>query len=100
MDRISVPEWYEDADPSDFCNEPTPLATKVELKIQDILYKLFPRWYCPRCSRFTSTIERRRHSTMYEDEESNYSKLCQDCFDEEEEYWQERWEDYYRDVMW
>ena len=50
---------------------------------------------CPRCGRWFKYPKRRRQSTQYEDEESNYVTCCAECFEEIEEYWAERWAEYY-----
>lgn len=50
--------------------------------------------YCPWCGRWFKYPKRRRKSTQYNDEESNYVTCCIDCFEEIEEYWAERWNDY------
>lgn len=38
-------------------------------------------------------------NTRYEDEESNYVTLCQDCWEECDAYWEERWAEYYSNCM-
>lgn len=53
---------------------------------------------CPRCSKYSCTITLRRMSTCYEIEHDNYVVCCEVCFKEIEEYWQERWDDYYNDI--
>lgn len=40
--------------------------------------------------------ERRRQSTMYNKEELNWVFLCDRCNKVNEEHWEERWADYYR----
>lgn len=51
--------------------------------------------YCPMCGCwFCRGVKRRRQNTAYEDEESNYVTVCPTCFEEIEEYWDERWADY------
>ena len=54
---------------------------------------------CPCCERPSDTIARRHMSTAYAKEESNYLTSCQECFDEAEEYWRERWAEYYTGYM-
>lgn len=52
--------------------------------------------YCPYCNKwFTKGLKRRRQSTAYVDEESNYITCCKMCFDDIELYWKERWEEYW-----
>lgn len=46
---------------------------------------------CPKCGSSTCDVERRRMSTQYVDEESNYLISCISCFDEYEEHWAEQW---------
>lgn len=50
--------------------------------------------YCPMCNRWFVYPKRRQMNTQYEDEESNYIKVCKDCFEDVESYWQERWDEY------
>lgn len=37
-------------------------------------------------------------STAYNDEESNWGYFCFIHYEEAEEYWDERWRDYYADI--
>ena len=59
----------------------------------NIVRRLFG--YCPGCGRWFKYPRRRRQSTQYHDEESNYVTCCSDCFEEVEEYWAELWDEYY-----
>jgi len=43
--------------------------------------------------------ERRRQNTTYENDELNWMVLCNRCQKEEDEYWRERWDDYYKNCM-
>ncbi len=47
------------------------------------------------CGRWFKYPRRRRQSTQYHDEESNYVTCCSDCFEEVEEHWAELWDEYY-----
>lgn len=51
--------------------------------------------YCGMCHRWFVYPKKRRMNTMYENEESNYCKVCEDCFDYIEKIWEERWDEYY-----
>lgn len=56
--------------------------------------------YCPCCGRwFRAKVKRRRQSTAYIDEESNYVTCCQECFDEIEIHWGEMWDDFYSGLL-
>lgn len=57
-----------------------------------------PPAFCERCEVSDETVIRRRLNTAFVDEEKNYSTLCQSCYDEECAYWQERWNDYNREI--
>jgi len=57
-----------------------------------ILKKIFG--YCENCGRWFIYPKRRRMSTAYVDEESNYCTECKDCFEETEACWKEMWDDY------
>jgi hypothetical protein len=48
--------------------------------------------YCGMCRKWFIYPKRRRMNTQYLCEESNYCKVCSFCFEEVEEYWQERWD--------
>ena len=39
--------------------------------------------------------KRRRQNTAYNDEESNWVHLCDQCFEQNEKYWGEMWSEYY-----
>lgn len=58
----------------------------------NLIKKIFG--YCYMCDRWFVYPKRRHMNTMYEDEESNYIKVCRDCFKEVQNYWQERWDEY------
>ena len=42
-----------------------------------------------------SNAIRYRMRTAYADDEKNYAILCPECQEESDEYWTERWNDYY-----
>lgn len=54
---------------------------------------------CPCCGELKFTVERRRMNTSYVNEDSNYETCCLECHDGHEEYWRERWEEYYAGCM-
>jgi len=41
----------------------------------------------------------RRRNTQYIDEEDNWVFMCDECFELELAYWQERWDEYYASCM-
>lgn len=41
---------------------------------------------------------RRRQDTAYADEELNYATLCAEHHAENDEYWAERWDEYWSDI--
>lgn len=49
--------------------------------------------YGVRCQ--STNAVRRRQNTAYDDDESNFNTLCEDCQEEADKYWDERWADYY-----
>lgn len=56
--------------------------------------------FCPYCHRwFQYSTKRRRQSTAYIHEEDNYIVCCDDCFEEVEAYWKERWDELDHDLM-
>lgn len=54
---------------------------------------------CPQCKQPHKTIGRRRMNTAYRNDNSNFIICCRQCFDEVEEYWAERWADYYSGIL-
>ena len=40
-----------------------------------------------------------RQRTLYNDEEENFVNLCEICEKENDEYWQDMWEEYYRNAL-
>jgi hypothetical protein len=37
--------------------------------------------------------------TAYVDDKINWAVLCDECQDEANEYWQEQWDEYYRNCL-
>jgi len=54
---------------------------------------------CPRCGLYTDSVIRRHRHTAYVEDEMNYVTCCWECFDIEEDYWDEQWNDYYGGLM-
>lgn len=50
---------------------------------------------CPSCLKHSMTVAKRATRTAYVDPESNWEISCIDCFEEHDEYWRERWDEYY-----
>ena len=50
---------------------------------------------CTCCGEYKNTVKVREQNTQYTDKDSNYVESCIECFEEIQEYWQERWRDYY-----
>jgi hypothetical protein len=53
---------------------------------------------CPACGRESETVAKRRRNTMFVDEEQNYIESCLECFETDDHYWQERWDDLNADI--
>lgn len=53
---------------------------------------------CPLCSG-EGDIQHRRLCTKYEDDSRNILFSCEECYDDHEAYWQERWLEYYSEVL-
>lgn len=53
--------------------------------------------WCPYCRTIFHYPKKRRLCTQYADEERNWVYSCKAWFDEENDYWKERWEDYWSD---
>lgn len=54
---------------------------------------------CERCSLDKPDVHKRRQHTSYDDDELNFATLCDICQKEQDEYWQERWDEYYRGCL-
>ncbi len=55
---------------------------------------------CPDCGKpDNGTIAIRRMNTAYTNDYDNSMTSCDACYEEQEEYWKERWEDYYRGLL-
>lgn len=52
---------------------------------------------CQCCDNYGAT--KRRQNTNYVDDEENFKTLCPKCQEENDKYWQERWNDYYSNCM-
>lgn len=54
---------------------------------------------CERCLVQSSKVERYHQNTAYINEESNWITLCPPCRKENDEYWTERWDEYYGSLL-
>ena len=54
---------------------------------------------CPCCKQKSKHIGRRRQNTQYYNDSYNWLISCRPCFKEGEEYWAERWADYYSGLL-
>ena len=54
---------------------------------------------CPLCKKKSYEVKKRRQMTQYCDDEKNYLVSCDECFEEDCEYWQERYDDLNADIM-
>ena len=69
------------------------LLRRVKTKIYSLL------GYCEMCQRFFVYPKRRRMNTAYQDEESNYVYVCENCFKSNEQYWEERSQEYWSERL-
>jgi len=54
----------------------------------------------PRCGcGSTYRVMTRRRMTSYADDSMNFTTGCEACFDDEQAYWAERWDEYYAGCM-
>jgi hypothetical protein len=51
---------------------------------------------CEHCKK--EGAKKRRQNTAYLKDELNWAVLCDKCQEEANEYWQERWNEYYNSV--
>lgn len=58
------------------------------------------RYWCPWCQRYHNQLpQRRRMNTQFGDEEMNWLDSCEPFFLEQEDYWAERWAEYWSSVL-
>ena len=50
---------------------------------------------CQGCKKTYPNVEKRRQLTAYVNDKLNFAVLCDECQKEANEYWQERWDEYY-----
>jgi len=58
-----------------------------------------PRVPCDHCGCCDDTVYKRRQHTAYHHDEQNFAVLCSECQTEANEYWEERWAEYYEGIM-
>ena len=49
---------------------------------------------CNSCGKYFKYPKVRRRNTAYQDDKLNFTKTCKMCYDKQEEYWKERWDEY------
>jgi hypothetical protein len=54
--------------------------------------------WCPPCEKLFHYPKRRRLCTQYSKEEDNWVTCCEEQFNEINDYYKERWQDYWSDV--
>ncbi|MHC4699805.1 MAG: hypothetical protein ACYTFQ_04445 [Planctomycetota bacterium] len=54
---------------------------------------------CPHCRRWRWDVTTQWQNTRYVNPKMNLFKGCWDCQDENEVYWEDMWDDYYRGCM-
>lgn len=54
---------------------------------------------CPYCGHKSKHIGRRRRSTQYVDDNSNWFLSCRPCFEMDAKYWSELWAEYYAGLL-
>jgi len=54
---------------------------------------------CLCCKKEGADVKRRRQRTAYADDDRNWATLCDECQEEADKMWQERWDEYYSMVM-
>ena len=79
------------------------LRLRIVIKLQDAWRRIrgthVGRFgFCPMCLHWKTTIELRRQMTQYTDDASNWMTQCRECQDYADDYWAERWRDYYSDI--
>ena len=53
---------------------------------------------CERCGALDNVVTYRQR-TMYENGKDNMVTLCEPCRQENDEYWDEKWDEYYRGCL-
>ena len=54
---------------------------------------------CQRCGKLRRDVVRYHQRTQYPEEGMNWVTLCPECRAENDAYWDERWDEYYRGCM-
>jgi len=54
---------------------------------------------CQACGKNDPSVKRRRQITAYADDKLNFSVLCSQCQKEANDYWKDRWDEYYSAIM-
>jgi len=54
---------------------------------------------CPNRLQHSITVGRRRTRTAHADDAQNFEVPCLDCYEEHDDYWNERWDEYYRGCL-
>ena len=50
---------------------------------------------CPCCKQNRKMVERRRTQNAYVNDDLNFITSCPACFEADDAYWKERWDEYY-----
>ena len=58
-----------------------------------------PALTCAACDATGPDVFRRPQNTQYENEDSNWCVLCAACQAQADEYWAERWAEYYAGLL-
>lgn len=68
-------------------------------EVRNIVVELRRKVTC-RCERcHINRGHRRRQHTSYVDDKLNWARLCNECQADADEYWKERWDEYYAGLM-
>lgn len=50
---------------------------------------------CPCCGQLKTSVQYRRMSCCYVDEDRNWEYTCLECHQEYEQYWEAQWKEYW-----
>lgn len=86
--EVDIDDWYE------FKRPVKQGSVWLIARIMRVLHLVV----CDRCGDVHS-VSRRPQMTAYTNDAANYAILCETCQQAEDEYWKERWRDYYSSIV-
>jgi len=78
--------------------------TRLKWQIEDLVHQIpdhYLSWcgFCPYCLTHSITVGRRPTRTAYHEKSWNFEVSCIDCYELHDEYWRDRWHEYYSNCL-